>query len=471
MRHCLPLLVVVLLAGCARFQPQPISPAETARALESRSLTNGELKTFLEGNLHRELINWPAGPWDFDMLTLAAFYYHPSLEVARAQWAAAQGGETTAGQRPNPVLNVTPGYNATTFTPSPWIPLGWLDVPIETAGKRRHRRARAAHLSEAARLGIVSTAWQVRGNLRSALIEVTAADEREALLRGLVAVQEQIVQRIERQAQVGALANSDGATARVALARGRVELADLQRQRVEARAHLSEALGVPSRALEGISVAFELTAEPVATREMTTAEARDLALQTRPDILSALADYAASESALQLEIARQYPDIHLQPGYQFDQGDSKWSIGLTVELPILHQNQGPIAEAEARRAQAAAHFNALQLKVLAEIDRAVNLLRATTTNSAALRALGEEQARRVTALAAQFQVGATDQLDLLNAQYESRVVDVARLDSQVRSQQALGSLEDAVQRPIFGSGAGAPATSSTALTTRPSAAK
>jgi outer membrane protein TolC len=66
-----------------------------------------------------------------------------------------------------------------------------------------------------------------------------------------------------------------------------------------------------------------------------------------------LAEYNASQSALQLEIAKQYPDIHLNPGYEFDQGDNKWSPGLTVTLPILNQNKGPIAEAEAKRTEAA----------------------------------------------------------------------------------------------------------------------
>ena len=78
------MLVLGLLAGCARFQPQPLSPADAAAGLESRSLDNAGLKSFLERNLGRELNAWPAPKWDFEMLTLAAFYYQPSLDVARA---------------------------------------------------------------------------------------------------------------------------------------------------------------------------------------------------------------------------------------------------------------------------------------------------------------------------------------------------------------------------------------------------
>ncbi len=47
------------------------------------------------------------------------------------------------------------------------------------------------------------------------------------------------------------------------------------------------------------------------------------------------------------------------------------ALGLTLELPILDQNQGPIAEAEARRKLAAAKFVELQSQVIGEIDRAV----------------------------------------------------------------------------------------------------
>src|SRR5690349_7748215 len=125
-------------SGCAHFDPKPVSAEANAEKLENRSLTNADLQTFVSENLHNPA---PSNSWDLDGLTWAAFYYHPSLEVARAQLLVAQGGELTAGQRPNPVLTVAPQYDVTTLTPSPWIVTATLDVPIETAGKRGHRRA------------------------------------------------------------------------------------------------------------------------------------------------------------------------------------------------------------------------------------------------------------------------------------------------------------------------------------------
>src|SRR5690349_21887088 len=51
--------------GCARFHSRPISASANADALQSRSLTNAELKLILEKNLHREFDNWPPVKWDF----------------------------------------------------------------------------------------------------------------------------------------------------------------------------------------------------------------------------------------------------------------------------------------------------------------------------------------------------------------------------------------------------------------------
>ena len=167
---------MALLAGCARFHPQPISPDQTAAAFDSRSLTNAELQAFLETN---HLAGpWPRSSWNLDALTLVAFYYQPALAEARAQWASAQAAKITAGERPNPTLSATPGYDSQipgNF--SPWLVSLNLDVPVETAGKRGKRLAQAGHLSEAARWNFVSAAWQTRSRLRAALLNLYSARE------------------------------------------------------------------------------------------------------------------------------------------------------------------------------------------------------------------------------------------------------------------------------------------------------
>jgi outer membrane protein TolC len=210
---------------------------------------------------------------------------------------------------------------------------------------------------------------------------------------------------------------------------------------------MAEALGVPARAVDGLQLGFDWLKQPRATEELTTAEARRAALLSRADVLGALADYGASQAALQLEIAKQYPDLHLQPGYQFDQGDNKWSLGLTVELPVFHHNQGPIAEAKAHREVVAARFLALQAKVIAEIDRALAIYAAAREQVTRQDGLAQLARQQAAAVEARRQAGAADQLELAGAKLEAGLSELASLDAQLKIQQAVGQLEAAVQRP------------------------
>jgi outer membrane protein TolC len=180
---------------------------------------------------------------------------------------------------------------------------------------------------------------------------------------------------------------------------------------------------------------------------MPDATARKQALLNRADIRAGLAEYAASQSGLQLEIARQYPNIHLNPGYQLDQTDNKWTLGLTVELPVLNQNQGPIAEAEAKRAEAAARFNALQARVLSEIDQAVAGYRASLKKAAAAEALNRELAEQLRRAQGMLEAGEISRVELAQRQLEFTTAALAQQAALLNAQESLGALEDAMQIP------------------------
>jgi outer membrane protein TolC len=177
------------------------------------------------------------------------------------------------------------------------------------------------------------------------------------------------------------VAASDVTTARIQLAKTRLDLQATRAQVADTRSQIAEALGVPLRTLDGANLIFEF--DSADTPALISADARRHALQGRSDVMGALAEYEATQAALQLEIAKQYPDIHLGPGYQFDQGQNDWLIGLAVELPVFNRNEGPIAEAAARRTEAAGRFIALQATIIHEIDAAISALKAADDASLA----------------------------------------------------------------------------------------
>ena len=438
-----------LLAGCASFQPKPISPSDTVAALEARTLDNLGLRDFIRQNRAQDAAAWPPNSWDLTLLALAAFYYHPDLDVARARWGVAEAGSVTAGMLPNPSMGVSAQHNASAGSSvSPWT-LGWnLDIPLETAGKRRYRVAQSQHLSEAARLNLAASAWKVYSRVRSSLVNLYSARESTALLQGQEALQTHIVKLLEQRLALGEISQPVVTLARIALQQTLLALRDSQRQESQARVELASAMGLPVSSLTGIALSFDEMTEIPNPAGLPLAEVRREALLNRADVLAALAEYGASQSALQLALAKQYPDLHLGPGYTWDQGAIKWALGLSLTLPVLNRNEGPIAEAEARRKQAAASFTALEAHSIGEIDLALAAYRATARKLTTADGLLRDQEKRQRAMQARFRVGDGDRLTLAETRLEILSAQLARLGAFVQGQQSLGQLEDAVQRPL-----------------------
>ncbi len=429
-------------AGCAHYQAQPLRPAESAAALDARSLDAPGLKSFLQANLPTNHTRW-----DFAALTLAALYWHPSLDVARAEWASTRAGELTATAHPNPTIGAGPEYNFNAASGlTPWIGNLNLDWPIETAGKHGKRVARAQSLSKAARLRLAIAAWQIRSQLRAALLEHAAARRRAELLVAQVSVQEKILDRIESKIRAGAATRLDASPARIALAKARVESGSAQAATTESLSRIAEAIGIPAAALTHVAIEFSLNLPDSA--ELTSAAARQAALQGRADVLAALADYEAAEATLRLEVAKQYPDVHLGTGYQYDQGENKWSIGLSSEVPLFNRNQGPIAEALAKRTELAARFTATQAKAIAEIDRAIAAWHSAQEQLSGLAPVETALAQQSEVIITQARAGAAEPLEVLAAEAELASHQLATFDARLRALQALGQLEDALQRPF-----------------------
>ncbi len=444
------MLAVSFSIACVHYEPRPVDPVRIESELRARALDDEGLRRYAL-QVRGSAASWPPSVWDLSALTVVAICYRADLEVARAGVEAADAQVETAGARPNPVLSFAPQYttNADIGT-SPWT-LGFsLDVPIETAGKRGHRIDRAQHLGEGARLTLAETAWRVRASLRGALAEHLLAAQVLNALRAEEMARNRAAVLIERRLAMGEVSRPDLDGARAELASASLALRAAEGRVGETRAALAAAIGIPDSALEGTALGWPELETPPDADAITAAAVHEAGFVNRLDLRRALEEYAAAESLLWLEIAKQYPDVHLAPGFDFDQGEYQPGLGLSVELPLLNQNQGPIAEAEAGRRDARARVRALAARILAETDAALARYRAARGEVA-------EADRLVSALAAQaaaarraFDLGATDRLALAGSEVQLAVARRARLAAVGRAQAALGALEDAVQRPLAG---------------------
>lgn len=440
-------VVVAAGSGCARFESHPLDLEKTRAALGARSLASLELREFIERSTREPLPVWPLQEWSFEQLALAAVWYNPELAVARAQVAAIEASRQTAAGRLNPSVGLQGGYNfdAAQSGLSPWMPGTTLDLPIETAGKRARRTERAEHLARAARLELIGKAWSLRATLRSAVVERIFLERRRDLIDQQLLVSRHLREILEQRLRAGAATAQEVSTARIQVLKLESESSDLLRQASESQSKLASLLGLSPRAL-----ALAKLLPPVVTplpQGNALKEQQGRTLTLRADIQSALANYEACQSQLQLEIAKQYPDLHLGNGYQWDQGDSKWSFGLTLELPLLNRNQGPIAEAVARRREAAAQVLATQARVLAELERAEDLdatLRHQLDEHSRIQRELDEQTRRVIARREQ---GGADRLEVEAARMEALTQRRVALDLEQRFAEANGLWEAAVQQP------------------------
>jgi cobalt-zinc-cadmium efflux system outer membrane protein len=437
------------LSGCAfqKYRPAPLSPQTTAAKLQSRSLSDSGLHDFVDKTAPSSASTWPIQQWDLAHLTLAAFYYNPALEIARARVSEAEAAIVTAAARPNPTIKGDLGGE--TSAESPWIAGLGFSLPIETAGKRPRRISAAERLADVARWNLATTAWAVRAQVRSALLEYVAAQRNIEAVQQEERVRAEQVHLLEQRLAVGIIPRPEVDTARIQHTQAFLAAQAAQGRLAQARTSLARAIGVPTHALDGIQFSWPAFDQLPRANSFFPAKIQEDAVLNRLDIRRALADYTAAEAVLRLEIAKQYPDLDLGPDYAFEDGAHLFSIAAGLVLPVFNRNQGPIREALARRQEMAAQFLSVQASGIAASEQALAKYQAALNEVSAAQQLIVQSQAQEQATQESLQAGQSDRVALNAAQLQTAVVQVAQLDALYRAQQALGDLENAAQRPLL----------------------
>jgi outer membrane protein TolC len=397
----------------------------------------------VEKDVGHAVTPWPPQTWDSATLYRAALYFSPALDAARARLAESQAAIVSAGARPNPSLSVTPGV------PSPYLFNLDFSVPIETAGKRGHRIQTARSLDEAARFDLADSAWKVRSSVRIALLNYLLAARSLDSLRSEETIRGEQVNILQQRFLIGEIPRPEVDLARIELSKADLAINTVEGQLAEAKAALAASIGIPVAGLRGFEFSWADLDSPPGAESLSPEEIQRDAVLNRLDVRRSLAQYAAAEADLQLEISKQYPDLQIGTGYTYEETNNFFTLGLSTILPLFNRNQGPIAEAEARRKEAAASFLEKQAQVIAGGERALALYKAALKELAEVdQTLSKLQDSQLRMMRQAVRLGEEDRLGLNGVQIQSAVLARARLDALARAQSALGELEDAVQRPL-----------------------
>jgi len=258
-----------------------------------------------------------------------------------------------------------------------------------------------------------------------------------------VAVRQDRFDRLQARVAAGEDARPASLLAQTDLATSQRRVADAGARREAARVALAKALGMSVAQLPPLAVASVIRAPD----ETALAAWRTEAALSRRDVLRAVTDYDLAETALRLEIAKQYPEVRIGPGYTWERGLTKLPFNLTLVLPPRDLNGAAIAQAEARRTESGRTLEAVQANALAAVDQAVAALAAARAQAARIQGVDLAiAARTASTTRALVQGGELDRLDQLAAEAAQIDVELAILDLRRTTALAGVDLEDALRR-------------------------
>jgi outer membrane protein, heavy metal efflux system len=225
-------------------------------------------------------------------------------------------------------------------------------------------------LDQATQFDRADSAWTVAMGVRTALVNYLVASRNLELLQAQEKFRTDQVVILGQILAAGEMTRFDVDLARTDLSKTTVSNRAAEVQVADTQSALATAIGIPTAVLDGIEFWWPSFDTPPSPESMPVDQVRKEAVVNRLDIRRALAQYEAAESDLRLAIAKQFPNFNIGSGYTCEERDSFFTVGLSTSLPLFDRNQGPIQEAEARRAQAAATFLQTEAQVIENSERA-----------------------------------------------------------------------------------------------------
>ena len=437
------LWIVLACAACVRYEPRPLDPAMHPAEVFRRDLDDSALVTAVARHAGRP----EPGRWTDRQLAVAALGLRADLRRLRAEWRAASAAVRTAGERPGigvegEVERRVGGRNEG----GPWVVGVAALFTLELGGKRgaRLQAARAGAAVAEGRLLAAARAAAVEARLAAAALghALQRAEDAGQEVRGLEAVH-----ALERaRFAEAALGASELARTSGEIQSARLALAEAEHAVLAARAALGAAMALPARELETLAPAI---APPDGCSGIDAGRGAALAasaVERRHEVAMALGEYAMAESRLRLEVARQFPDLELGPGFVWDQGVNRWALAFAIPALLGRRNRGAIAEAEAAREVAGLRVAEVQDSVLADVDVAVQRCRGAALELAAADSVVAAAERLHRRERETYERGETSRLEPARA--ELQLLRARRARGSAERRLALASIE--LERAVGG---------------------
>lgn len=447
MRSVTAIAVLLGLTGCVVTPPPPriaAPPALITHRLDDPALAQSLAKFDLPA-LHDARVT-------IDQATLVALQFNPALAAAIAHAQSDSAAAKFAAERANPLLSFTPDRVISGAAGAvPWTAALTLALPLLYPGQQAAReRSRDATIA-AVRFDLARSIWQSRSDTVAAFRALLLAEQAALLARQIEAVDQARLASSDRLFAARQIGGAERALIRDAAARSALRTPLRQGALATAGQQLLVALGLPP----GTAVEPQWGPEPQSDGWQTPPSAAmidgliDAAMFNRLDVQAALARLRVAEEMLAQTEAGRHPDIAINPGYSFDQGQHRLQLGVDLTIPVFHGPAAKLAAARTARNAAKADVEAVQARVIAEISAAHSGYASAYAIWAAyvpILAVAQGDIRRAENA---LNAGSGDRPTVLEAQSRYLQNRIDQLDALAQLHIALGQLEAASERPIW----------------------
>ncbi|MEJ6644326.1 MAG: TolC family protein [Akkermansiaceae bacterium] len=433
-------VLAVVISACQHYSAVPLSAEAGLGGFYRKSLGSPEVTSSLkERGLSR------AESWSVPMLVAAGEVTNPALARARADYAAAKASIDVANALPPFGVALDLQKAVSNGGGDPWTYGFTVDWPIELWGKRPAKAFQASQEANVAALAISKAHWDVRSGVTNSAVELLSARER------LVAVHDlsDVLSEWEAALSQSQILGETGRLEELTIARERAtyerDEADAKRQVRVVEASLGKALALPLNEVSGL--VLRPLPEAVPSISSLTHWERQAALR-RPDVLAGLAGYAVADAGLRLEILNQYPDVRLNSGLSFDQGQTKWLLGPSLNV-LPHLNRAGIAQARAKLAASRAAFQEIQTTALTDVSSAWAEYCGSLEQWEKARNLAGKSREFSKVQQELLKVGEGNRLSVLQYQFLHAQDEVTVVAARSQVWQSLAALQDAVRAPLI----------------------
>ena len=259
---------------------------------------------------------------------------------------------------------------------------------------------------------------------------------------------EKSVATSKKLTEAGGATGLDVSIMEIELQQSKNEELQLQTQLLTIAADLLETVGMDIRAFESL----EKPEIPKLIDIPSVEKLYKIMLKNNPDIANLKNAYEVAEKELELEVAKQSPDIRLQSSFEGDPGaDTKiWGVSVEIPLPIFDRNQQGIAASKGNRSNLRNQYqNTLQSKKI-ELQKAYEayvlvqkrfvLLRDTILNKA------EENIKLAEAA---VYSGSINFLRYLEVQRTSQRIKLSSVQAEIDMYTAWLEIEKIIGMPII----------------------